>query len=137
MKVSELRDQLAKMPGEMSVYATSGQGIRSARHRFEINLIGKVDQRCELATYFEEHGPVLNDLRLERQGFTDLDALLEAHKADRELMLEVTELLRSYEISHIVKAAKFPSDDPARADTLAKAARNREMADRIDKRLET
>jgi hypothetical protein len=81
MLVKELRKALAKMPGEMNVYAVGGHGIASAQHTFKLNLTG-VEQFCELRTYFEEHSPQLFDGLIEREtGLQNRRELLDAYKA--------------------------------------------------------
>lgn len=79
MNVKELRDQLAAMPGEMSVYAVSGEGIASAKHLFKLNLVS-VEQCCEIRTYFQEHTESVLDSLIERKtGFRNREELIEAY----------------------------------------------------------
>ncbi len=79
MNVSELREQLKGMPGEMPVYLVCGKGVASAAHIFRGNLIG-FEQFCELRTYFEEHTADGLDSKIERKtGFKDRDELIEAY----------------------------------------------------------
>lgn len=90
MKVMELRDLLANMPGEMSVYNVKGEGIGSAKHIFRANLIG-VEQFCEIITFFEDHTPDFQDTLIEREtGFKTRRELLDDHarlkKACAELL---------------------------------------------------
>lgn len=81
MVVKELRKVLAKMPGEMNVYAVDGVGIRTAKHIFRANLVG-VEQFCELARWGEDHTPQFEDSKIEREtGFKDRDELIAAYKA--------------------------------------------------------
>lgn len=80
MLVSELRDVLAKMPGEMNVYLGDGEGVKSAAHIFKLNLIG-VEQFCELVTFYQDHTPQLEDSLIEREtGFKDRIELIAAYK---------------------------------------------------------
>lgn len=80
MKVMELREALAEMPGEMNVYLLDGMGVKSAKHICALNLIG-VEQRCEIVTYREEHTADLLDSKIEREtGFKDRDELIDAYK---------------------------------------------------------
>ena len=80
MKVMELREALADMPGEMSVYIVNGTGIAEAKHIFRGNLVG-VEQFCELRTYFEDHTPQFQDSKIEREtGFQDRLELIDAYK---------------------------------------------------------
>jgi hypothetical protein len=85
MKVSELRDALKNMPGEISIYIPSGEGISSVKHIFRGNLIG-VDQFCELTFYGgDPHTPDFQDALIEREtGFKDRRELLDAYKALKE-----------------------------------------------------
>lgn len=79
MLVKELREALAKMPGEIRVYRPDGMGLKSARHIFRGNLIG-VEQFCELAMFDQEHTPDFEDSKIEREtGFKDRDALIAAY----------------------------------------------------------
>lgn len=80
MLVKELRDQLAKMPGEMPVFAVADNGFASAKHVFRMNLVG-VEQFCEIRTYFEDHTPDMEDAKIEREtGFKNRDDLIAAYK---------------------------------------------------------
>ena len=80
MQVKELRKALAKMPGEMPVFAVNGNGIASAKHIFRLNLVG-VEQFCELRTYFEDHTPDMQDSLIERNtGFNTREELIDAYK---------------------------------------------------------
>lgn len=80
MKVMELREALADMPGEMSVYLVGGRGVAEASHIFRGNLVG-VEQFCELRTYFEDHTPQFQDSKIEREtGFQDRLELIDAYK---------------------------------------------------------
>ncbi len=80
MKVSELRDALAKMPGEMSVFIPSGEGISSVKHVFRMNLIG-VEQFAEVTFYGgPSHTPDMEDAKIEREtGFKNRDELIAAY----------------------------------------------------------
>lgn len=81
MDVKELREMLANMPGEMLVYNVAGHGIRSAEHIVRLNLI-RMEQFCELATYFEDHTEQLEDMKIEREtGFKNRDELIAAYLA--------------------------------------------------------
>lgn len=81
MLVKELRDALAKMPGEMCVYAVDGMGIVEARHIFRGNLVG-MEQFCELRRYDQDGTPQLQDGLIEREtGFADRKELIAAYKA--------------------------------------------------------
>lgn len=84
MLVKELRDLLAKMPGEMNVYLVNGHGVAEAKHIFKANLVG-VEQFCELRTYFEDHTPQFLDMKIERRtGFANRDELIDAYLKLRE-----------------------------------------------------
>lgn len=79
MLVKDLRDALAKMPGEMNVYLVDGKGIASVLHLFKGNLVG-VEQCCELRTYYEDHTPQFQDSKIEREtGFADRNELIAAY----------------------------------------------------------
>lgn len=82
MQVKELRELLADMPGEMSVYNPNGHGAISVRHIFRGNLVG-VEQFCEILFFSEnnhEHTPQFQDSKIERHtGFKDRDALIAAY----------------------------------------------------------
>ena len=81
MKVMELREALADMPGEMSVYLWSGTGVKSAKHIFALNLV-RVEQFCELITYEQQHTEDMLDSKIEREtGFRNRDELIAAYKA--------------------------------------------------------
>lgn len=81
MKVMELRAALADMPGEMNVHLLGGEGVRSAKHIFTLNLV-RVEQHCELATYFQEHTEDMLNSKIEREtGFKNRDELIAAYKA--------------------------------------------------------
>ncbi len=81
MLVNDLRNALAKMPGEMPVFAVGGNGIASAKHIFRLNLV-TVEQFCELRTYFEDHSPDMQDSLIEREtGFNTREELIAAFKA--------------------------------------------------------
>ena len=81
MKVMELREALAKMPGEMTVHLVGGEGVRSVRHIFQMNLI-TVEQFCEVAGYFQEHTPDMEDMLIKREtGFENRNELITAYKA--------------------------------------------------------
>lgn len=79
MKVSELRDALAKMPGEISVFIPSGEGMSSVKHVFRMNLIG-VEQFAEVTFYGgDTHTPDMEDAKIEREtGFKNRDELIDA-----------------------------------------------------------
>lgn len=84
MTVIELREALAKMPGEMNVYFVGGEGVRSAKHIFRMNMIG-VEQFCEVAGYFQDHSRDMEDSLIEREtGFQNRHELIEAYKALRD-----------------------------------------------------
>lgn len=84
MLVKELRKALKKMPGEMNVYLVGGEGVASAKHLFELNLVG-VEQCCQLRTYFQDHTPDMQDSLIERHtGFSTREELIEAYKALKE-----------------------------------------------------
>ncbi|MEI4482181.1 MULTISPECIES: hypothetical protein [unclassified Phyllobacterium] len=81
MRVMELREALAKMPGEMNVFLVEGTGVRSAKHIFKANLVG-VEQFCELCSYTEQHTPDFEDALIERHtGFKNRVELIEAYVA--------------------------------------------------------
>jgi hypothetical protein len=86
MKVSELRDALAKMPGEMSVFIPSGEGMSSVRHVFRMNLIG-VEQFAEVTFYGgDPHTPDMEDAKIEREtGFKNRDELIAAYLSLKEV----------------------------------------------------
>ncbi|QGZ14279.1 hypothetical protein PP940_gp023 [Rhizobium phage RL2RES] len=79
MLVKELREELAKMPGEMNVYIPSGDGIRSVKHVFRMNLVG-VEQFAEITIYGgDDHTPDMEDALIERRtGFKNRDELIDA-----------------------------------------------------------
>lgn len=79
MKVSELREALAEMPGEMNVHIPSGEGINSVKHIFRMNLIG-VEQFAEITFYGgDQHTPDMEDAKIEREtGFKNRDELITA-----------------------------------------------------------
>jgi hypothetical protein len=84
MRVNELRDALAEMPGEMAVYLKDGKGVKSAEHIIRLNLVG-AEQFCELITYGEDHTAQLEDSLIEREtGFSDRNALIAAYKRLRD-----------------------------------------------------
>jgi hypothetical protein len=84
MLVSELRDALKKMPGEMNVYNPEGYGFDSVKHIFKANLIG-VEQFCEIKLFTESHTPDFEDTLIEREtGFRNRRELLDAYKALKE-----------------------------------------------------
>lgn len=80
MKVSELRDALFKMPGEMNVHIPSGEGMLSVKHVFRMNLIG-VEQFAEVTFYGgDPHTPDMEDAKIEREtGFKNRDELIDAY----------------------------------------------------------
>jgi len=80
MKVSELREVLAKMPGEMSVHIPSGEGVMSVKHIFRMNLIG-VEQFAEITTFGgDPHTPDMEDSLIERNtGFKNREQLINAY----------------------------------------------------------
>lgn len=82
MTVSELREILKSMPGEISIYIPSGEGVMSAKHIFRGNLIG-VDQFCEITIFGgDPHTPDFQDALIEREtGFPDRKQLIAAYKA--------------------------------------------------------
>lgn len=91
MKVNELRDALKDMPGEMNVYALSGEGFASAKHIFRLNLIG-VEQFCEIVTYRQEHTPEMEDAKIQREtGFNNRDELIAAYTALKKHMDDTAE----------------------------------------------
>jgi hypothetical protein len=80
MKVKELRDALADMPGEMPVYLVGGTGVASAQHLFGFNLV-RVEQWCELAAYGQSHTENMLDSLVEREtGFKNREELIAAYK---------------------------------------------------------
>lgn len=85
MKVSELREALNSMPGEMSVYVPSGEGIMSVKHIFRMNLIG-VEQFAEITVFGgDPHTPDMEDSKIERNtGFKNRDELIAAYLALKE-----------------------------------------------------
>ena len=87
MKVSELREALAEMPGEMNVYIPSGEGIRSVKHIFRINLVG-VEQFAEVTIFGgDSHSPDMQDALIERQtGFTNRNQLIDAYLKLKEVV---------------------------------------------------
>lgn len=80
MKVSELRDALSEMPGEMNVHIPSGAGVMSVKHIFRMNLIG-VEQFAEIAIFGgDPHTPDMEDARIQREtGFKNRDELIIAY----------------------------------------------------------
>lgn len=80
MKVSELRNALAEMPGEMNVHIPSGEGVSSVKHIFRMNLIG-VEQFAEVTFYGgDPHTPDMEDMKIEREtGFANRDQLIAAY----------------------------------------------------------
>lgn len=80
MKVGELRDALYEMPGEMSIYIPSGEGIASVKHVFRMNLKG-VEQFAEITIFGgDPHTPDMEDSKIERHtGFKNRDELIEAY----------------------------------------------------------
>lgn len=82
MKVSELRDALLDMPGEMNVHIPGGEGIMSVKHVFRMNLVG-VEQFAEITIFGgDDHTPDMQDALIERQtGFENRDQLIEAYLA--------------------------------------------------------
>lgn len=82
MTVTELRELLNHMPGEIPVYIPSGEGVMSAKHIFRGNLIG-VDQFCEITVFGgDPHTPDFQDALIEREtGFSDRKQLIAAYKA--------------------------------------------------------
>jgi hypothetical protein len=81
MRVKELREALANMPGEMSVHIPSGEGVMSVKHLFRMNLIG-VEQYAEITIFGgDEHTPDMEDMKIEREtGFKNRDELIAAYK---------------------------------------------------------
>lgn len=79
MLVSELREALSKMPGEMAIFIPSGEGISSVKHVSRMNLIG-VEQFAEVTFYGgDPHTPDLEDAKIEREtGFKNRDELIKA-----------------------------------------------------------
>lgn len=90
MLVKELRALIANLPGEMSVYRKSGEGLASVQHTFRGNLIG-FDQYLELLFFGEdEHTPNHEDIMIERNtGFKNRVELIDGYKA---LQKEIEEL---------------------------------------------
>lgn len=81
MKVNELREALAEMPGEMNVHLLDGIGVKSAKHIFALNLV-RVEQWCEIISYAQEHTDDMLDSKIEREtGFKNRDELIQAYKA--------------------------------------------------------
>jgi hypothetical protein len=80
MRVSELRDALLEMPGEMNVYVPSGEGVMSIKHIFRMNLVG-VEQFAEITVFGgDQHTPDMQDSLIERQtGFQNRDELISAY----------------------------------------------------------
>jgi hypothetical protein len=80
MLVSELRESLADMPGEMSVHIPSGEGVISVKHIFRFNLVG-VEQFAEVAIFGgDDHTPNMEDGLIERQtGFKRREELIDAY----------------------------------------------------------
>lgn len=80
MKVSELREALSEMPGEMTVHIPSGEGVMSVKHIFRINLIG-VEQFAEVTVFGgDPHTPDMEDSKIERRtGFKNRDELIDAY----------------------------------------------------------
>ncbi len=85
MLVKELRNALAKMPGEMSIHIPSGEGVVSIKHVFRLNLIG-VEQFAEITIFGgDEHTPDMEDMKIEREtGFKNRDELIKAYKSLRD-----------------------------------------------------
>lgn len=80
MKVSELREALSEMPGEMTVHIPSGEGVMSVKHIFRMNLIG-VEQFAEVTVFGgDPHTPDMEDSKIERRtGFKNRDELIDAY----------------------------------------------------------
>ena len=80
MKVSELRDALLEMPGEMNVHIPSGEGVMSVKHIFRMNLVG-VEQFAEITIFGgDPHTPDMQDALIERQtGFENREQLISAY----------------------------------------------------------
>ncbi|ASW06252.1 hypothetical protein [Rhizobium sp. 11515TR] len=80
MKVSELREALLEMPGEMNVHIPSGEGVMSVKHIFRMNLVG-VEQFAEITIFGgDPHTPDMEDSLIERQtGFKNRDELIDAY----------------------------------------------------------
>lgn len=80
MRVSELREALAEMPGEMNVHIPSGEGVMSVKHVFRMNLIG-VEQFAEITIFGgDPHTPDMQDALIERRtGFENRDQLIDAY----------------------------------------------------------
>ncbi|NTJ46840.1 hypothetical protein G6K93_07410 [Agrobacterium rhizogenes] len=78
--MSELRDALLEMPGEMNIYVPSGEGILSVKHIFRMNLVG-VEQFAEITIFGgDPHTPDMQDSLIERQtGFQNRDELISAY----------------------------------------------------------
>jgi hypothetical protein len=85
MKVSELREALADMPGEMNVHIPSGEGVMSVKHIFRMNPIG-VEQFAEITVFGgDPHTPEMEDSKIEREtGFKNRDELIAAYLKLRE-----------------------------------------------------
>lgn len=80
MRVKELREALAEMPGEMNVHIPSGEGIASVKHIFRMNLIG-VEQFAEITVFGgDPHTPDMEDSLIEREtGFQNREQLIAAY----------------------------------------------------------
>lgn len=80
MKVSELREALSEMLGEMTVHIPSGEGVMSVKHIFRMNLIG-VEQFAEVTVFGgDPHTPDMEDSKIERHtGFKNRDELIDAY----------------------------------------------------------
>lgn len=80
MLVKELREALAKMPGEMTVHVPDGTGVASVKHVFRMNLVG-VEQFAEICIYGgDPHTPDMEDAKIEREtGFKNRDELIAAY----------------------------------------------------------
>lgn len=80
MRVSELRQALEDMPGEMNVHIPSGEGVMSVKHVFRMNLIG-VEQFAEITIFGgDPHTPDMEDTKIKRAtGFNNRDELIEAY----------------------------------------------------------
>ncbi|OWV67893.1 hypothetical protein ATY76_13260 [Rhizobium sp. R339] len=85
MKVSELRDALSEMPGEMNVHIPSGEGVMSVKHIFRLNLVG-VEQFAEITIFGgDPHTPDMEDSKIERfTGFKNRDELITAYLTLRD-----------------------------------------------------
>jgi len=68
LTVNELRKLLEEMPGEMNVHQPGGIGIMTVKHKWRIDLVGGLNQWCEVIPYYggEDETFQGQDMRLER-----------------------------------------------------------------------